>query len=188
MICPECKKSGNFHLEQIIIGFYYNSHIKKLLLDLKYRHRYTVSEFLAGRIALLVEAYLGHTLKRSHFDQTAIIGIPSHRWRKYIVKGYNQSEILAQAAAKKLEIPYIPLLKKIKNTTSQVKLNKAQRMKNLNNCFVLKSEHQERLKNIKYLIIVDDITTTGASLNSVAKTIHQYYPHIHIYGIVLGKK
>lgn len=112
-ICALCKKQYHFKLEQIIIGFYYDSIIKKLILDLKYRHRYDVADFLAERLQRLIEIYIPLSHSNTHSNSnsnnnpdttisTAIMGVPSHWWRKYVVKGYNQSEILAQHIAKKM--------------------------------------------------------------------------------------
>ncbi len=177
-ICFPCKQNQHCALEQIIIGFYYDSYIKKLLLDLKYRHRYDTANFLADRLQHLIAIYLPHN---SDPHTTAIIGIPSHWRRKYIIKGYNQSEVLAQQTAKKIGLPYLSPVKKIKNTSSQVHLNKAQRLNNLKNSFRFKKEGENQLKKIKNLIIIDDITTTGASLNTLATYIKTSYPKMRIF-------
>lgn len=184
-ICPHCKKNAHA-IEHIIVGFYYNSHIKQLILHLKYHHRYDVAHFLAERLALLVAIHLGNTVNA---DNTLIIGVPSHRKRKWLVKGYNQSELLAKHLARIKNIPYCHLVKKTRHTQSQVQLNRNQRLKNLQHAFALVAHHQEILPSrIQHLIIVDDITTTGASLNEVAKTIKLHYPNLRIHGLVIGKK
>lgn len=53
-------------------------------------------------------------------------------------------------------------------------------MKNLNNSFKLVTEHSDIFSGITHIIIVDDITTTGSSLNTVAQTIKYHYPQMRI--------
>lgn len=186
--CPWCKRERNIVIENILVGFYYNSVIKKLILKLKYGHRYHIAYFLAERLSLLLDIHLNHKITK---ENTLIVGIPSHWKRRLFTKWYNQSEILAKNLAKISAIPYWKIMKKIKNTKSQVKLNKNERIKNLESAFVLLPSHKKIFfseNKIKNIIIVDDITTTGSSLNEVAKVIKYNYPTIKCYWIVIGKK
>ncbi len=185
-ICPWCKRANTFFLKNIFVGFYYNSIIKNLILKLKYQHRYHVAHFLAERLNLLLEIHLGHHITA---ENTIIIGVASHRKRRLLTKWYNQSEYLAQELANISKIPYKKIIKKTRHTPSQVKLNRVQRLKNLHSAFSLVSHHETILTpEIKHIIIVDDITTTGSSLNEVARTINQCFPHIQCYGMVIAKK
>ncbi len=103
------------------------------------------------------------------------------------MKGYNQSYLLAKDLAKKLDIEYINVVKKNKNTKSQASLDRAGRLKNLRNAFDFNS-NIDFLNKTKTLIFVDDITTTGATMNEIAKLIKYKFPDISIWWVVLGRK
>ena len=110
--------------------------------------------------------------------------IPSHRYRKYFVKWYNQSEVLAKRLSERLQLPMITIAKK-KHTKSQASLDRNGRLYNLKNAFSL-SEGLE-LKWNETLLIVDDITTTGSTINELAKLVRHKYPMVKIRGIVLWR-
>lgn len=82
------------------------------------------------------------------------------RWRK---RGYNQAELLAKGVAKILGIPYQPLLIRRAGEHSQHSLGKTQRFANMKNAFESKVELEGG-----HIVVVDDIITTGATLNSAA--------------------
>jgi predicted amidophosphoribosyltransferase len=71
-------------------------------------------------------------------------------------------------------------LKKNKNTKSQASLDRQGRLKNLKNVFEFRG-NVEFLEKTKTVILVDDITTTGTTMNEVAKLIKFKYPNICIW-------
>jgi len=87
------------------------------------------------------------------------------KWR-----GFNQAEIIANILADnfKLEID-AKNLKRIKNTKPQAKLNERERRNNLADCF---SWLGDKL-NGRNIILVDDVATTGSTLNECAKVLKQ---------------
>lgn len=83
-------------------------------------------------------------------------------------RGYNQSELLAKAVANATGIPFFPqAVEKIEDTPAQKGLSREQRIKNLQHCFKADKEQVEG----KTLILIDDILTTGATAESIAKTL-----------------
>jgi ComF family protein len=154
--------------------------MKRIILKVKYFHKKDMVNFLAERLALAIQA--NQTLM-TQIDKgrTVITYVPSHRYRRIFIKGYNQSQLLARAVAKQTHISCLSILKKRKNTKSQAQLNKVQRNKNLENAFQLYTQ----LEGNETIMIVDDVTTTGATLNTLAKTIKSSYPKTKIRGIVL---
>jgi predicted amidophosphoribosyltransferase len=103
------------------------------------------------------------------------------------VKGYNQSYLLSETLADKLWAEHKLFLKKNKNTKSQASLDRQWRLKNLKNVFEFKW-NVDFLEKVKTVILVDDITTTGTTMNEVAKLIKFKYPKISVWGIVLWRK
>lgn len=183
--CIDCKTAWEFTLDGILIPFSYNWFLKKIVLKLKYYHKKDVVDFLIDRICLAI--YANHTLNSKIEKWNIIISwIPSHRYRKYFVKWYNQSYLLAKNLSKKLNIPFIDLLQKTRKTESQASLNREWRIKNLKNAFSFKDINN--LKWIDTVLLIDDVTTTWSTLNEVSKLIKSFYPKISIRGIVLCRK
>ena len=82
-----------------------------------------------------------------------------------MMKGYNQSKLLAIHVANHLELPCIQLREKTKYTKSQTKLKREQRLVNLRNSF---TNTAIILPEKATVIIIDDITTTGATIDELA--------------------
>lgn len=97
-----------------------------------------------------------------------IIPVPIHKKRKRI-RGYNQSELIARKLAKEFKLEmYVDVLKKVIHTLPQSSLNKNERAKNIQN--VYKIENIGKIVNKKVLIL-DDIYTTGATVNECRKIL-----------------
>jgi ComF family protein len=155
-------------------------------LKLKYYHKRSVVDFLIQRLCLAIQ--VNDTLSKKIAKRRVVISwIPSHWYRRYFVKWYNQSYLLAKELWKKLWIQYVEILKKNKNTKSQASLDREWRLKNLKNAFSLHDSNYI-LSHVDTVILVDDVTTTGSTMNEVAKLIKFYYPNISIWGVVLARK
>lgn len=183
-VCKNCQRFERLALEGLLIGFSYQKILKKLILKLKFYHKKDIGQFLAERLALLVQMHpvLSHFLAE---EKLAVSFVPSHRYRHYFVKGYNQSEILARSLASQLSIPVFPLAKKSKATASQLTLNREKRLKNLTSAFV--PQNLEQLPKGICVVLVDDVTTTGATLNELAKAIKGVRPDLKIWGLVVAR-
>jgi ComF family protein len=178
--CINCKTDHNNVLEGIITTFLYTWLLKKLILKFKYFHKHDIWDFLAERLTLAIKS--NHKIPNQNLIFTSI---PSHRFRKYFIKWYNQSEILAQNLSIKYWMTYKKLTNKTKRTKSQAWLNRNQRLTNLIGVF--SNLQNEKLNWQETIIIVDDITTTWSTINELAKTIKQKYPHNKIRWLVLGR-
>jgi hypothetical comF-related protein len=144
-------------LDGLLIGFAYKSFLKKLILKLKFYHKKDIALFLAERGALLIQlnSYLSSSLEK---HQLFLSFVPSHRYRRCFQKGYNQSELLAKSLSDLLQLPFLSCFKKSRATVSQVKLNRAERLKNLSSAFEFIDG--KKLPQGATLLIVDDVTTT----------------------------
>ncbi|HPC34515.1 MAG TPA: phosphoribosyltransferase family protein [Candidatus Absconditabacterales bacterium] len=184
--CLECKSAKEFLLDGILIPFSYTGFLKKIILKLKYYHKKDVVDFLIDRVVIAIHAnnILNNKLSQGN---VVVSGIPSHWHRRYFVKGYNQSYLLAKNLSKKLGLEYKVFLKKTKKTKSQASLDRAGRLQNLKNAFDFKGD-VSFLESTKTVILVDDITTTGSTMNEIAKLIKSKFPKISIWGVVLGRK
>ena len=184
-LCRACRSEDKMALEGIIVGFSYEKWLKKLILKLKFYHQHSVGEFLSQRAELLVLTH--EELARAVDENNLVISwVPSHWWRHYFEKGYNQSQLLAQDLAKRLRLPSFSLAKKRKNTASQLTLKRSERLTNLQGAFV--AQNLDKIKKWSLILLVDDVTTTGATLNQLAMEIKKMRPDLKIWWLVLARK
>jgi ComF family protein len=101
----------------------------------------------------------------------ALIVVPLHR-KRLRRRGYNQSFFLAQGLIHGRSGPPIleGVLQRVKNTASQIKLDRAQRLINMKGAFTVVPDQGARIRR-KRLLLVDDIVTTGATTAAAAKTL-----------------
>jgi len=132
--------------------------IINLIYALKYRG-YT-------RIGLEYGQWLGEVLiSEKMTDYDYIVPVPIHSARKR-ERGFNQSDLIAQGINKILKIKIaFDLLKKTKYTFSQTSLSISERLQNLKNIFVFNEKYNVTGKKI---LLVDDVITTGSTLNNCA--------------------
>lgn len=90
--------------------------------------------------------------------------------RKDIQKrGYNQTKLLAKEISGLLGLPFVPLLKKTKDTLEQKKLGAEERRKNVKGAFSVASKRYNLTG--KNILIIDDVSTTGSTLSENARTL-----------------
>ena len=147
--------------------FKYEGIIRKIVLDYKFNEK-----------SYLYLTFVNFLLKNEKFfkilkSYDTIIPVPISSERKN-ERGYNQSELLAKELAKKLNIECVKnCLIKNKNIIEQSKLNKEERQKNIQGVYILKNK--EKLIN-KKLLLIDDIFTTGSTVNECCKILKQANP------------
>lgn len=160
--CPECYKSLSIYLRKTGFTWYvfeYNNKIAAILKKAKYGKKPEAVKLMAG---LLGELLLKNLLK---YDM--VIPVPMHR-HAMADRGYNQSGIAANEISKVLDIPCRDsALKKIRRTKKQAELSKSARSENLKDAFYAVPE----LVKGKSILIIDDIITTGSTLNECKTTL-----------------
>ena len=151
-IFPISKKSYNF---LIYLGKY-KEEIRKRLLEFKFYNKAYINEYFLE--FLIKDKNICDFLNK--FD--IIIPVPMHKDKK-LRRGYNQTEIFAKNLSKKLNVGYEDdVLIKFKENKTQSLLLPNDRTKNVKDVFRIKNSFKLKNKNI---ILVDDIFTTGATVN-----------------------
>jgi ComF family protein len=108
-----------------------------------------------------------HTLSQD-YPVDVMIPVPLHI-RRLRERGFNQALLLVRELSKRTGIPYEGrALKKIKDTPVQIALKKRERKKNLTGAFQVKN--QEAIQG-KAVVLVDDVYTTGATVNECSRTL-----------------
>lgn len=157
--------------------FYQKNTISSILLHrFKYDNDVIIGKYLTGLFSLEISKL--DWIK----DIDLIIPLPLH-WKKTWIRGYNQSEIIGREISNTFSIELeTRAIRRIKYNKSQVRKSRQDRWKNVENIFKLTKE--EKLRN-KHILIVDDIITTGASINSCVKAVSKV-EGIRISVIALG--
>ena len=158
--CPNCQ--GNSHIfNQSKAVFRYVGEMKNSLYRFKYANKRCYGKVYA-RFA--VKQY-GNWIKSKKID--AIIPVPMYEQKKR-KRGYNQAEVFARALSEITGIPtYNKIVRREKDTVAMKQLTKAKRKKNLLNAFIL----TENVVQFRKVLIVDDIYTTGTTIDEVAKVL-----------------
>ena len=157
--CPNCQ-GKKFHFDSIARSGVYRDALQEMILALK-----------KGRTELVsVIGFLGNsTLEGSGFynDIELIVPVPLH-WSRRLARGYNQSHIITR----QLKHPRAKIstnLVRIRRTKLQPAMaSAAARAKNVAGAFAVCRRHNFANRRI---CLVDDIKTTGATLNECAKTL-----------------
>jgi len=157
---------------------------KKLIYQFKYKpYIKDLAETLAS---ILIEHFVISGKNTDEIWQNSVlIPVPLDK-NKFKDRGYNQSEELAKELSKILQIPVISNnLVKIKSTKPQMELSKEEREKNLENAFKIKNPSELTGKKI---FLVDDVYTTGSTMQECAKTIKEFSVVKYVWGIALARE
>lgn len=139
--------------------------LKKLVHQLKFQKRTVLANALAS---LMMRAYLD--ARRTYlFSKPDIITCIPMRQYRYWSRGYNQSALLAKPIAKWLDRPFSPhLLQQISTKRPQLGLAKQARQLNVHNIYRCTQDLSG-----KSIAIIDDVITTGATMNEACKMLKQ---------------
>ncbi len=183
ILCTSCRHKlplGNFHkvnakkIEKVFYGrskienatsllvFEKDGLVQNLIHNLKYRGREEIGQELG--------IWLGNELSKSidYQDIDSIIPVPLHP-RRLRERGFNQVEKFGKEIAKKLDAEYVDfVLKKNSYNQKQSKNSRLTRWKNTSETFGIQNE--SLLEN-KHILIVDDIVTTGATIEACVNVL-----------------
>lgn len=144
--------------------FHGKTKVQNLLHKIKYRDRKEIAHKL-GRV-------YGDLLKESDFisDTSLIVPVPLHEKKKR-KRGYNQSDFFAMGLSESLGIPWSDkILRRNIYTETQTGKTRFERWGNVGEVFELRSP--EKIQN-KHVLLVDDVITTGATLEACAHSLLQ---------------
>lgn len=107
---------------------------------------------------------------REYLEGAVLVPVPLHR-RKLGKRGFNQSEWIARAFEKAIgpSVEVSDALQRKKNTPTQTELDRNERKLNVKNAFALRPKNLLRKKD--RIILIDDVFTTGATLNACAQVL-----------------
>jgi ComF family protein len=158
MLCMTCvQKIPAF--DRAFAPFYYAGSIRTLVMGLKHGDK----TYLAPLMAQMMSRYL----MKYNLCVDMVMPVPLHI-HKLFKRKYNQSALIAKFIARTIHAPMVThILYRIKDGTQKNKTS-TERQHNLHHSFICKNEYE--IKN-KSILLVDDVMTTGATANEIAKTL-----------------
>jgi ComF family protein len=152
-----------YGINSVFIGWKYNTVSKKIISQFKYKYSYKLANLISD--LLIKRLYETNFLKKVN-PNTILIPIPIHS-RHFIDRGFNQSSLIAENISKEFNIPVVDdALFRRGSSKSQARSSIIER-KGLKDVFYLK----RKLSN-QNIIILDDVVTTSATINSAARVLN----------------
>jgi len=161
-VCAHCSER-KWHFEWARSGFRTDGQVLDAIIGFKYRDQYYQQRRL---VEWLTETFDQHARGA---DWDALVPVPLyHRRRRE--RGFNQAFEMARGLGSKRKMPVLDCLYRYRETVSQTKLERQARWENMSGAFQMKQRFDVRGRN---LLIIDDVFTTGATVNACAQALEQ---------------
>lgn len=180
--CKNCQRKTKLNGLFIAVA-YKNPLVKKLISQFKYK------PYLKELCPILCSLIITHFSFSSNnafniLKQEILVPVPLHR-KRFKIRGFNQAEEIAKHLSAKLNLAfYNDVLIKIKSTPAQVGLSSEQREKNIKGTFIC--QKADKIKGGK-ILLVDDVYTTGATMEECAKILKQAGAR-EVWGIAVARE
>ncbi len=172
-ICPACRKELPFTkgADQCVTGrgygrcaaaLYYEGAAREGILRYKFGGRRGSAAAFGELVAQCAAEHFS-----GEFDTVTWVPVSRRRLHK---RGYDQAQLIAEAAARLWETEAVPLLKKIRNTPAQSRKDAAARRANVLGAFAAQNEDKIAGRRI---LLIDDVRTTGATLGECAGVLRR---------------
>ncbi|SPF55966.1 Phosphoribosyl transferase domain protein [Candidatus Desulfosporosinus infrequens] len=160
LLCLDCEAGrGPKYLDQVTAWGYYSGGLKDLIQKVKF-------EANPRSIRAIARPFSDWAISKLPVVD-GIVPVPMHATR-LAERGFNQAEVISSALHWELGLPILRGVERIEPTLSQVPLSRQERLHNLKGAFgVFQPQYIEG----KSVWLVDDVTTTGATLEAVAKAL-----------------
>lgn len=164
---------GRVKIAQALSLLYFTkgSIVQNILHQIKYRNGQDLAVYFGQLLGDSINASDRWTLP------DAIIPLPLHK-RKERLRGYNQAKLIAEGIGNALNVPVTSdAVKRILHSETQTKKHRQERWTNVERIFHV--ENPEKLEG-KHILLVDDVLTTGASLEACAAAIYDGVNNVNI--------
>jgi ComF family protein len=177
---PKCKRK--YAIDGCFSALSYNKTVQKLIYNFKYK------PYLTDLKNVLADLFYESIIQNEQFQaqikngEWVFVPIPlsDTKLRK---RGYNQAEILADELSQKFNIPVKNLLKRARETKTQVGMTNVQRKLNVKDAFNVIHNSKFIIQNV---FLVDDVVTTGSTLSEAAKILKRNGAE-KVFGLTLAR-
>jgi ComF family protein len=188
--CYDCRRRENAALLRNRSAVQYNAMMKEWLSLFKYRGDEGLLQLFA---AMLMHAY--HKLMESdglvntRFDVITFVPLSDERLME---RGFNQADLLARELGRSVGIPVVVLLKRLRHTHKQSFKGRSERLADLSGAFGVSVEALQGVNsqiqiNPLRILLIDDVYTTGSTLNQCAVEIRKHLPTAQVYGLTWAR-
>jgi len=160
-VCGHCQGS-RFNFSRAVCACRAEGVVRDCILRFKYNREMFFGPHLVNWLVIAAQRWIDWR------EVDAIVPVPLHP-RKQRQREFNQAEYLAAGLTKVVNVPVLKRnLRRVKDTPTQTKLDAEARMKNLRDAFAVRDGTEFKGKR---LVVLDDVFTTGATMDSCAKTL-----------------
>lgn len=159
LICPECQ-TREYGFDRARSYALYKARLVRAIVLLKFERMEPLGRWFAGRLAELA--------RKEGLAADVVVPVPLHRQRER-ERGYNQADLIARPLARRLSLPYrAVLLVRTKPRPDKHILSLEERWDSVRGAFATRPG--SKVDNLRVLL-VDDVMTTGATLDACAKAL-----------------
>ena len=159
--CANCAHR-TIYFDTAVAAYRSRGIVRQIVHDFKYGRQIYLRHLVAR---WLYAALDDERLSNRRFD--IIIPVPLHPTRQR-ERGFNQASLLAELLSAEISIQSKPALERIRYTTTQTALDRAERMENLHKAFRLRKNADVRRLRV---LLIDDVLTTGSTLSECARVL-----------------
>ena len=172
--CLDCNAGkGPKQLDQVTAWGHYSGGLREFIQNVKFKAH-------PREVMKIAPAFSDWAISKLPAVD-GIVVVPMHATR-LAERGYNQAEVISSALHWELGLPILSGVERIEPTASQVLLSRQERLHNLQGAFVVPQPEQLEGRSVW---LVDDVTTTGATLEAVAEVLRSSGVR-SIYGLCLA--
>lgn len=143
---------------------------QKILFQLKYKHNQEVGHHFGREMAKRLQ------LNSDFEDVDVLIPVPLHP-KKEFLRGYNQSEALTKGVSEELGVPMdTSSVRRVKHGASQTKKARFERWSSIQSTFRV----NKAIRKYKHVVLIDDVITTGSTIEVIATAIRKQHPDVKI--------
>jgi ComF family protein len=153
-VCRLCRSGARGFDAAYCFGAYEGT-LRQLIHLFKYKRMKPLAKELSAQLARALP-------RDQRFD--IVVPMPLH-WRRQWQRGFNQSELLARATARRSGIPMVNAVRRTRATATQAGLSHAKRRENVAGAFRVKNR---RAVEGRRILLIDDVMTTGTTASACA--------------------
>jgi ComF family protein len=161
--CANCV-GREFHFTHAIAGFRSRGVVREIVHLFKYHAAFYLRQQLADWLHASLD---DHRMQAQPID--FLVPVPLHPARQR-EREFNQAEVLATLLSARSGLKVSTALRRVRYTTTQTRLDRHERMENLRNAFTLRQD--EAVRGM-HLVLVDDVLTTGSTLDECARILRK---------------
>ena len=161
--CPSCRQRKLWFAATLALGPY-RGELREAVL----RSKRSTEESFTLALGALIGKQLGPLLETHQIE--LVTNTPTH-WRRRWQRGVQSTELLLRGIVSQVKLPVAPRILRCRRYTSkQGTLSPSERFRNVSNAFAVRKPRQVRGKHV---LVVDDVMTSGATLNELARLLHE---------------